>query len=105
MASNNNGGGGGGVASALLTALCCLWICREATRPTDTVTVVEERTIVTPGGRRVRRTKRYKNRSGFYESDDPTVIVVNKKAGLNSYSVNVDKLPLVACTHHSRMER
>lgn len=94
---------GGGVASALLTFLCCLWLCREATRPTDTVTVVEERTIVTPGpggSRRVRRTRRYRNRDGFYDNDDPTVIVVNKKAGGEGV-----KLPLVACSNHPGMER
>jgi len=110
MASNSNSGGG--FATGILTTLCCLWLCREANRSTETVTVVEETTVVRPGGRRVRRTKRYKNRDGFYDDDNNnTVIVVRGKAGSGngeSGGAICDqqvRLPLVACTHHPSIVR
>jgi len=90
-----NGNSGGNVAGTILATLCCLYLCREATRPDDQIVVVEERTVITPGQpprTYTRRKKRYRNRRGFYDSDEPTVIVVNAKMGEKQAS-----LPLVAC--------
>ena len=90
MADTNSGGN---VAGTILATLCCLWLCREATRPDDQVVIVEETTVVTPGRpRRTYRKKRYRDRRGFYDGDDPTVIVVNAKGGEKQA-----ELPLVAC--------
>lgn len=91
-----NGNSSGNVAGTILATLCCLWLCREATRPDDQVVIVEERTVVTPGRLprtyTTRRKRRYRDRRGYYDGDDPTVIVVNEKAGEKQAS-----LPLVAC--------
>ena len=84
------------IAGTILATLCCLWLCREATRPNDEVVIVEE-TVVVPGQmpRTYTKKKRYRNRRGYYDNrDDPTVIVVNEKAGRDQ-----QELPLVACTH------
>ena len=97
--AHSNSGGAGDVAASILAALCCLWVCREATRPDDRVVIVEERTVVRPGyppGRYRRKRRRYRNRRGFYDSDEPNVIIVNEKAGEKQRQ---DALPLVACNH------
>ena len=94
MHGMTNGNSGGNVAGTILATLCCLYLCREATRP-DEVVVVEERTVITPGRpprKYTRRKRRYRDRRGFYDGDDPTVIVVNAKGGEKQ-----DSLPLVAC--------
>ena len=82
------------VATSILTTLCCLWLCREATRPNDVI-VVENRTVLP---RHVRR-RRYRQRRGYYDYGNADVIFVNESVGEKQ-----DVLPLVALKQ-SVMER